>query len=245
MNNNSNNFSCLFAESLVDYLYGECSAIEMALLENHISGCTECSHTLAEIEIAHAAIAEWKEIEFAPLATPSIGFLPEKSPRSTGILSNLRELVASWFPVPRLAAAGAGFVMLLAITGGFLIFSLRNGVNETAVFDSELDKNRVSIDQARESEQNRSEELASADAASVQVPPDLSNDGRDTREPRIEKNKQRATKRSVRKSPVQNETAVTISNSPGRESPRLNDFEDYHDNTLRLSEILDEIDSGK
>lgn len=245
MNNNSNNSACSFTESLVDYLYGECAAAERVRLEKHLSGCSECSVRLEEIGEARFAVAEWKDFQFAPLPTPNIEFLPEKSRKTTGSLAKFSELLASLVPMPRLATVGAGLAILLAITGGFLIVSFHDNLTETAVNDSGPDKNSVTIDQTQTPGLDRSRQISSSDVASVKASPTANNTGKDSSGSLREKNKHGAPRRTVTKTPVQNETAVTISKRPARELPRLNDFEDYQDNSLRLSDILDEIDSGK
>ncbi|HBR56558.1 MAG TPA: hypothetical protein DEA22_03670 [Blastocatellia bacterium] len=244
MDNNNNNLPCSYAESLIDYLYGECSIAEKSRMEAHLKDCLDCSFVLEEITFARNAVADWKELEFVKLLTPPITLKPAISRESAGLLSNFKIFIASLLSMPRLAAAGTAFVILLALIGGFSLVLRDGSVNESAAVNSDVNKGDTalspSVDPARK--QNEQQE---ASPNTTQVAENNRKVVAVSEDELLPRGKRPVVnRRSYKKSTLRNETAVTISKGAERQLPRLNDFEDYQDKSLRLSDILDEIDSG-
>ncbi len=72
MNNNHNNGSCDFSETLVSYLYGETGAAESDKFKTHLAHCAHCTEELAGFGAMRSSLVEWKQEEFAPMSAPVI-----------------------------------------------------------------------------------------------------------------------------------------------------------------------------
>lgn len=70
-NNNHNHATCELSESLlVSYLYDEIGAADESRFESHVLNCRICADELVALGGARTAFREWRNVEFAPLATP-------------------------------------------------------------------------------------------------------------------------------------------------------------------------------
>lgn len=72
MSNDNNNLNCDFAETLIDVLYGEANAHDKQKFDSHLKNCAACSLELKDFGTTRDAVLQWREIEFATLATPEI-----------------------------------------------------------------------------------------------------------------------------------------------------------------------------
>ena len=72
MNNNHKNSNCGFSEQLVSYLYGETSGAETARFERHLPACAVCADEFEAFSGVKFSVGNWKQHEFANLATPLI-----------------------------------------------------------------------------------------------------------------------------------------------------------------------------
>lgn len=249
VNNYQNNFSCSFAESVVDYLYGELSAGEMKRLDEHVKECSECSIAYAEIADARQAVVNWKEEEFTPLSIPAIRYLPDKNIETAGVAERFRRIIRALVISPRMAAVGISFAVLFVVAGGILFVARIDSVDEIAAVNKATSTNSLNKEKASPSGHAVSGEPEN----SYISPPSGNSDnskspeiGNDLAKKPVTRDLKRPARKLLRvKTPIRSEKAVTTSNRAERELPRLNDFEDYKDNTLRLADILDEIDSGK
>ncbi|MBC7797537.1 MAG: hypothetical protein H7Z37_11745, partial [Pyrinomonadaceae bacterium] len=69
MSNNNNNLNCGFAETLIAVLYGEANAHDKQKFDSHLENCAACSLELKDFGTTRDAVLQWREIEFATLAT--------------------------------------------------------------------------------------------------------------------------------------------------------------------------------
>lgn len=122
MRNGKDINSCLFGEELVAYIYDELPTSGRAAFEAHLLDCSGCTAEFAEISISRLGVFEWHRDEFLPLATPTfaipyeagkVAFEPKVS-----WLNALRGFVAS--PMRMAFAGGAMAVIALAFSFAFL-----------------------------------------------------------------------------------------------------------------------------
>jgi Putative zinc-finger len=66
------NSPCSFAEEIVEYIYDEMNGETKARFETHIAKCSSCADELAGFGIVRSKVSDWKLKEFSPLATPII-----------------------------------------------------------------------------------------------------------------------------------------------------------------------------
>jgi len=103
--------SCKYFEGIVAYMYGEMPANELNVFEGHLAGCRRCIDEFAAVSEARFNVYEWQRSEFAPLATPVI-HLPvgKASDRTISWLDKLRVVFAV-----RPVWAAASVAILLAV----------------------------------------------------------------------------------------------------------------------------------
>jgi anti-sigma factor RsiW len=127
MRNGIDRNSCLFGEELVAYIYGELSPADRFDFEKHLLVCSGCTAEFAEISFSRLGVYEWHRDEFVPLATPYFEIPYPVSSHEHPVYSwvdALRNLVSPM----RLAFAGGS---LAAIVFGTVIFNNLNKGDET------------------------------------------------------------------------------------------------------------------
>ena len=118
-NSSSSLTSCDYSERLVSYVYGETKGPEKLEFEAHLKKCTVCSDELAAFSGVHFSISEWKSREFAALETPliEIPYIKNESRPETSEVSGVSD---SWLDALRgllsLNPAWAGGAALAAVT---------------------------------------------------------------------------------------------------------------------------------
>jgi anti-sigma factor RsiW len=121
MRNEKDANSCLFGEELVAYIYGELSLTNRDAFENHLLNCSGCTAEFAGISMSRLEVFEWHRDDFLPLATPQFVIPFERKPASEprySWLEALRGLV--WSPM-RVTLAGGSLAALAAAFGLFFI----------------------------------------------------------------------------------------------------------------------------
>jgi len=267
LNNNHNNSSCAFAEQIVSYIYDEVDLSEKTEFELHLKECLKCADELAGLNFAHSSIVEWRKAEFSNLPNFVIPFeetTNEKIVLSNQVswLNNLRQLFT--FP---LAKAAVGFAFLIICVGAFLtVFNFFGNNDEVA-------KNKtvnVAVSESQNSEskqvtENTQTVAEKQDSSSISTTPNEieTRASKTTNLHQIAprnlvvktENKSRAVPnyetiaKDVNKSALNNKNKANseiVKNSAVKNSqvPKLTNFEDEEDKSLRLADLLAEFDDN-
>lgn len=225
------NKECGFEHEIVSYMYDELGAAERTQFETHLMDCGACTDEFAEVSLSRFSVFEWQKEEFDHLATPEI-VIPYESQQiaveSGGWFAGFSDIFA--FARSPLAV-GTAFAVLLGI--GFVGFNLvGTGGNDIA---SNIAVPPVVIEQKIESPK-----VTVLPVAIVDEDPTASNDvrpvtaaSRDIR-PKVARQTS-ASRRLVEDRSVPNATRQA------RRAPVLSDLGDDDEDSLRLSDMFDEI----
>lgn len=226
--------SCSSSEELVAYLYDEMNAAGRSVLEDHLSGCDLCASELADLSFARLDVYEWHRDEFKEMATPPIVIPYGETARSSWF-----DAVRAFFASPmQLATAGGAFAVLVIAAG---VWFLSPRVIDTAHSVPTPSPVVVISNKPVENPQKEITSTAGNDNLAREPESLASTSG-------TEAVKTSVTEKSVK--PSNPRPAKTQQNKaqPARARrntapPRLNDFDDEDDNTLRLGDLLAEIDT--
>ncbi len=226
--------SCLNGDEIVSYLYGEMTDSRRTLFEIHLLDCAACTDEFAGLSLARLGVYEWNRDEFAAMETPLIAIPYEKE--SSEKVSWLESWLGPIFSTPKWAIGGGlAFAMLFL---GFTLFTAGNldnditaanvaPVNITAA-DSDT-KQMVEVVQHKPLYNKEKEEIA------------------------IRPVKASVTSHSRKRSNLSDQATAQIKDPTVRKNnseikakaPRLNNFEDEDDNTLRLADLFADADTRR
>lgn len=225
-----NNTKCGSVDAIVGYIYNELPSAERNSFEQHLLDCTACTDEFAAIADSRYAVYEWQKLEFEPMPTPHFAI-----PYGETKVSWLDAIKSVFVTGPRLATAGA-FSLLIAA-----FFS-------AAIFMSGEPSDVVSIDSIQVTDTFSAPAAENSDVANVSAPVEPVADKNDEAvkpEFAVAAKKTAKTERKRRPSPVRRNTSrpQNIGNETQAKAPRLNDFEDLSDDSLRLSDLVADIDT--
>jgi hypothetical protein len=230
--------TCSTAETLVDYMYGELGPAERVTFEHHLEDCDLCVAELANLSFARLDVFEWRRDEFAQIPTPAIAVPLASAPVRLSWWAALQGIL---FPAGRLAMGGAAALVLLAAFAAVWIFQPRG--DELA---GRSDESPVTAPQASPPIQPTTvDDRIQARASDPEPSVSVSN-------PVNEKDAKPGTRALRTTAPAEQKAARTpaaqASARPAQvrkaaAAPRLNEFEDDDDRTLRLGDLLAEIDT--
>ena len=226
--------TCSSSADLVAYLYDELGTAERSLFETHLLDCGTCTDEFAELSFARFDVYEWHRDEFVPLETPRFVIPYSEAAAKKSWLDGLRGFLTShgqW------VTAGGAFALAAVVFG--------------AVYVSSLNK---TVDMAP----NNTPEIFTPDRTQPGnlpvIPPSEAKKELSAVSPVLEKTKgslavvKASAPRKVPK-PANSLVAVRNIGQPAvmksSKAPRLNDFEDEDDNTLRLGDLLADDDTRK
>lgn len=237
MRDSDNTTNCRFADDVVSYIYDEMSPVAREEFDAHLLDCAGCIEELAAVSLSHYSVLEWRQVEFEPLATPVF-----ELPQQETAIDRVRAFLAS---VRWITAAGALATAMILVFGGIFMLTEQSGSDEFAAIAND-NKNTVTkpnvtpavTNARRDGEPNAVNQTSASNPASK-----ATNERTD-----IEKREQPAQPRAVKASVPAN---AAKNNDRRREqnrvipasNPRLNDFEEDEDDSLRLGDIFDEIDT--
>ncbi len=233
MYKNSENISpsCSSSEGLVAYLYGEMTPAEQSAFEGHLEGCDACTAEFAELSLSRLAVYEWHRDEFTQLATPRIVIRYDEPARASWI-----DAFRSLLSLPTRIGMAAAAVLMVALATG--IWLLGPDQLEVARQDEQI-PSPVQV----ENETNEVEAAVSPDPGPGKTDrvekPAQSHEARPKAITLAAGPSRRSPQRPVRpqSTPVTSVVAVRTGGSP-----RLNKFVDEEDTTLRLGDLLADID---
>ena len=248
-NNNHKNSDCGYAEQLVSYLYDEAGAAESAAFEAHLKSCAACADEMKAFSGVQFSISDWKANEFDALAAPIIEIPYERAEKTVEVagikeswLSGLRNL----FSLNRTLSLATASLAVLAVCVGIVLFAL-NARKGNDLADSGNKKPVISPTVEKSPEQSNPTNVQN-------ITPDLKPVIEQTK-PQPEQAVQPTTKKTTVVKASQRETPKDAKKTvPKKDDVRRNKNNDLppgvlgdedEDDTLRLAEIFDEIDTDE
>lgn len=233
MLNNGNKKECGFIDEIVTYIYDEMPRAERSKFENHLAQCSVCTDEFAAVSDARFSVFEWQKEEFAPLPTPEINIPYERKTNITeehgsAVFVGIRGFL-SLVKMP--IAAAAGIIIIFGL--GFLISRSPNNNPSQATAPaiqgiSEPTSTTVPVPKINK---EKDTEVTSAITKS-----------RTKEVLRVKANSRRASSglkpMMARNLPKQNSAPAPVPPT----APVLNNFEAEDDNSLRLADLLADID---
>jgi len=234
---------CVHGEELVSYLYDEMPAAGRSVFEYHLADCDVCTDEFAGLSLARLSVYEWHRDEFAAMQTPPMP-IPYESAEHVSWFENWFGPI---FSAPKWLTAGGAFAAAAIVLGLVLFISddARNSVsvayvNSIVTPEARPDKS-TSAENGREVEVTARKPLES-DIAKSTLPSDR-------RPPvRISATPDTGNRHKVNDQ-IRSEKTASSSKRPAplltRAAPRLTNFEDEDDNTLRLADLIADIDTDE
>lgn len=262
-NNNHQNSNCSFAAEIVSYIYGEIS--EKSAFEAHLSNCETCPEELADFMNIRFSVNDWKQTDFVPLATPVIEIPYEKEQVREIVVSgswwsNLRQIFTlspAWMTATTATAA-----LVICVGLFFAVYKYSGGVDVAGIDDkpqinptvsptSETSSNKNDEKAAVSVENSNSSDKITEPSKVLDSNPKTIGESRN--ESAVVKVAERKPK-TVTQNPVNRTTNTTANdskkqpvrkNSPtnNRQLPKLNNFDEDEDDSLRLAELFEDIET--
>ena len=229
MNTNKNiEKTCVHGVEIVSYLYDEMPEPGRKVFESHLLNCTACTDEFAGLSLARLDVYEWNSHEFAALPTPFIAIPYE----NTDQVSWFESWFGPIFSAPKWAAGGV--FGAAALVFGFVLFP--SGNTEDNISISEV--KTIQMPAAVHDEPSSTAVENNKQIAEVKLP-NLLNTNKDKRAvaERVRASELFARKRKI----IERVTAVKTKNtrpSTPLNAPRLTNFEDEDDTTLRLADLV-------
>lgn len=218
---------CKFSSDIVPYMYAEMAESETAAFESHLLECSTCTDEFASISNARYEVYDWKKLEFDPLETPQIAIVFETD---TGVswTEKVRAVFAQGWAVPSMAVAG---VLVATILAAAFILSEKPSPDVAANLSKDVVVDEPSLQPAPK-----------IPVAEVSVDPS----GNRASEPQVVRSPvpQRVSqKRSVHVARSLDVKSTSAQNE--QKAPRLNEFVEEEDTSVRLAELFDDIETSE
>jgi len=233
--------------ALVAYIYGELDEPSRNAFESHLAGCDDCAIELAAVSDARLGVVEWRRTDFEHLATPEIVVpfdhavsastqAPEKAPLFAGLVESLLAL-------PLFARAGVGLAAAALLVGAIYLVGIRSTTGDQV---ADVPKSDMPPTAPKEAPYQIPEQTIVAQDNDKPVPPQTLG----ITKPENTK-QQLASSQPKKNSTMARNVRVTGKEPSGtmiastRKAPRLNNFEEDEDKTLRLVDLFAEIGPSK
>ena len=227
---------CKFSADIVPYMYGELPVAESSVFESHLVGCSECTDEFAAISNARYEVYEWKKLEFEPLVTPQFVIPYGASEETVNTwVDKLRAAFSKSWAVPSLAFAMLAIVSIFA--AAFIYLGNDRGV--TIAGGDNSNPSPVTLD-----------EIETPRPVPVTVNRDaVTEDPHMTPAVRPVKaavHSRAESRRAVRPTKLTQQRRVEIksTSAQNQNAPRLNDFSEDEDTSLRLAELFEDIETS-
>lgn len=239
--------NCNFSGQIVAYIYNEMLAAERESFDDHLPKCSFCIDELAGLSNAAFSLREWKDVEFAPLSDPVIE-LPSVVDTSLGHTPGSFDGFRAIFQVPRLVGAGfsaAAIVGILVLAG--LVFDLRVPVDVAVLENRNLpapSPEKVSAVSSNEGairtvgETVVSDTLQTSRSDTVLPVPPSATPTRSEPAKAIRTSSRPTERRTNATRPNRGSETTNI------RSPRLLEYEEDQDDSLRLADLLEDIETS-
>ena len=237
---NYTNTGCFTEEELVSYLYGESGETDRAIFEQHLSGCSACTDEFANLSDSRFSVYQWQKVDFARLPTPMItGPWQEPAVHTHESGSWFEGLVAA-FRRPAFALGAVSFLIIAGLAMGVYFMSTQRS-NDGVAGNIQLPVVEIpSEPSAREvatlpdtTPQNEEKRVAAKET--------------ETRKPTVTYAKvvKAPSARRMIGSEVASTNVTPRDSATNRRAPRLSDFEEEDDSSIRLADLLAETDRDK
>ena len=222
-------FKCEFSVDVVPYMYGEASKRVSSAFEDHLLDCELCTEELAAVSFARYEVYDWKKVEFDPLPTPRI--LPfadtAQVPVAASWLDGLRAVLGGGWLVPSSALAAVA----IAVVFGISSLAERDSTDLYVAGVPEITTPTPSVTIPMVPD-------VFIDSQAVEPQPEL----------KMTEVKTLTPKRSVRVArtnsvPTDSSVAQDVRTDVTQSAPRLNEFNDDEDTSLRLAMLFDDLDT--
>jgi len=257
-NNNYNSNACAFAGEIVSYLYDEAGAKEKIEFETHLNDCATCADELSGFGFVRSSIQEWRSEEIFALEMPALE-IPVLEAKKADIqaktgswLDGLRRLFSL---SPKMAFGSVAFAALL-VCAGLTFIILNYSGNETIAEVGNPDSDNI----IASNKSNTSIEKIISMPPDTPVPDSVktdtaNNQANEKLQPfkkdssvkvsnNLPKNKLGAPKLNNSEASANNLYKKNKTNNvQKREVPKLSDFDEEEDESLRLADLFAEIDT--
>jgi anti-sigma factor RsiW len=231
MENTEQHISCSLPD-MTAYLYSELPDKDAEAFESHLTGCAECIAEFAAISEARLGMYEWKRDEFAHLNTP-VFVIPREG--TDGFIERFRRSLAgigTWAN----AAAAMGAV---AIVGAAVYFGIDHSDKPQANF-SALNVATVSAPVSIEPDMVKPSGPAPAPKKETAV-----SDGVRPKPSKVSIRVKTRSNGPVPSAAVASNTRKLSDPRSKNPVPRLSDFEETQDTSLRLADLLADLEERK
>lgn len=257
-NNNHNNQSCRFAEQIVSYLYGEFERDDKIKFEAHLKDCSTCADEYAGFGFVRSSVLEWRNEDFSKLPTPTFDIpatkneklSPSVSTESNSWFGDFRKMF-SFNPAWAMAA-----LAVLVVCAGITFFVLNfSSSNEIAEKGDDKNAVKIAVSPTAEVPKKSDDKNVSNKEAEKSAPPTPnagnlpSQKGRE-KQPvpvksaiKVSSSDINNNTDNVNRSPKANDTLRKTPPVKKRNVPNLNDFDDDEDESIRLADLFDELDT--
>lgn len=241
---------CEFTETLVALLYDEATAAEKREFEMHSRNCPVCLEEIISFGQVRNAVSEWREIDFASLETPAIQ-LPIEENTFVGLTvkSSWRKRLSQvllpnggfWQRAP--VFAGFLFVGLLTIFGYSIISRVDDSnSNQEIAAKTDFEKSISGSNNNAQSSQNSNSTSGQINPTERVNKPENSDKPELKPAPKPAKSTNSGIKPALQPLPTvrsnKNPSKVVPSRS---EDLTVETIDDLEDNSLRLSDLLEDV----
>ena len=270
-NKNHHNLQCRFAEELVSYLYDEINSADKIKFEKHLDKCSTCDQELAAFGFVRSSITNWREENFSILENPKIEIhYPGKqktietainSSEPLSLTTRLRDLFTL---SPTWATAFAALIVFIGLTIVVFNFSKSSDFAEIKIDNPTNDLTAITETNTEVAEQNLPENekpIPSKDSTKPdlvrEIKPENISEPNEKISPLPKKisesvsDKSPKFKKIIRENRKPNEKITAKSNKETNipevrvttDAPKLTNFADDEDDSLRLADLFDEVGS--
>lgn len=244
------NSNCNYAEQIVSFLYGEIDDAGKRHFETHLQNCSSCAEELSDFSAVRSSVSEWRAAEFENLSTP-VFILPGKT-AETASSSWLRS-IRGFFAFHTVGLSAAAMTAILVTLGLFWFFYNPSLSNEIAENRSVQVTFGASAANPTESQTAQSAETLEKDVAEISKNPAEAGNFKSI----LPDKKTVPVKNSVQKSSNETPVLKIKKSTPAIKSEKNVEkshpkavknnslpalaVDEYEDNSLRLSDILEEV----
>lgn len=262
MLNNNHQFVCRYADEIVAYIYDEISTRDKSAFENHLAHCSNCAAEVADFSSIQTAFADWRETEFAPLQSPQI-IIPFAN-KTSALINNqpklsLTERIRAAFALQTVWQTVGVSLAVLIVGLIAALFMLKN-------FNPAQTANLTTpVNQQNDAPFDSAAPVPTVEVAASEIPPTrIETNSRETNRKTSgkvaltgEKQQNRlAANQNIRPKSVLAHNLKPSNSLPNRDEAlaqngvkagkplhlSVDDDDDISDNSLRLSDLLDETD---
>lgn len=265
-NNRHNSNSCAFGEQIVSYLYNEAGALDKNEFETHLSDCAACADELSGFGFVRSSISEWRKEEIFALELPALE-IPSMKTTKVVETSTIAAESGSWLAdlrglfslSPKLAFGSAAFAFAIVCVGLSLVILNYSG-NETIAENGNQNSGKILAsnktdkgieanplkpqDEKNSIEKDSPQKFVALDNQSDEKLPTVKKDSAVKVTNSAPKNKLAAPKLNNIEASANNLYKKNkTDNTRKQEVPKLSDFDEDEDESLRLTDLFAEIDT--